>query len=82
MKKKILLILALTLTILSCDKDRCDEGYKPHNANGHEICIPEFITGKNYNFKLGNKYIHPKLGLITLENGVWKNEDNSIVVIK
>ena len=83
MKNKILFpLLALSLTLVNCDKDRCDEGYKPYDSNGHEICIPEYINGLNNDFKLGNQYIHSKLGLITLENGVWKNEDGITITIQ
>lgn len=80
--KKIFLTLILCLAFVSCDKDRCDEGYKPYNSNGHEICIPDFLAGKNSNFKLGNTYIHPEFGLITIQNGVWVNQDNKVVEIK
>ncbi len=75
-------LLILSLISISCDKDRCDEGYEPYDANGHEICVPEYINGLNHNFELGNKYIHPEFGLITLENGTWKNEDNITIIIK
>lgn len=80
--KKLVPLLILSLTAISCDEDRCDEGYKPYNSNGHEICVPEYIHGKNYNFELGNQYIHSEYGLITLENGVWKNQNNLTITVE
>ncbi|MGB1042122.1 MAG: hypothetical protein ACPGU6_01905 [Tenacibaculum sp.] len=82
MKKNIFLLSLLSLALYNCDKDRCDEGYKPYDANGHEICVPEFVTGQRYNFELGDAYLHPKHGLITIENGVWKNENNQTISIQ
>ncbi|WP_408025248.1 hypothetical protein [Tenacibaculum sediminilitoris] len=72
----------MSLTLISCNEDRCDDGYKPYNSSGHEICIPEYINGLNHNFELGNQYIHPEFGLITLENGTWKNENNMTITIQ
>lgn len=81
MKKALLLIVGITL-FYNCDSDRCNEGYKPYNSNGHEICIPEFLNGKDHNFEIGNIYMHETYGAITLKDGVWKNEFDKIVVIK
>jgi hypothetical protein len=77
--KKYFFTLAIIAALYSCGSDRCDDGYKPYNSNGHEICIPEFINGKANNFNLGNTYIHKKHGVIKLNEGVWKNELNETI---
>lgn len=79
--KKYFFTLAIIAALYSCDGDRCHDGYKPYNSNGHEICIPEFINGKANNFKLGDTYIHKKYGVIKLNKGVWKNELNETIHI-
>ncbi len=79
--KKLFFALAVMTVFYSCDKDHCDEGYKPHNSNGQEICIPEYLNGKASNFKLGNTYIHDKHGLIRLKNGIWINELNQVIIV-
>ena len=80
--KKTLLLIATIALFTNCDSDRCDEGYEPYNSNGHEICIPEYLNGKDHNFEIGNMYMHEKYGAITLKDGVWTNEMNEIIVIK
>lgn len=80
--KKFFFTFFISTFLISCDKDRCDEGYKPYNANGHEICIPEYLNGRDHDFKLGNTYYHEELGVITLEKNNWKNKDNKIVFPK
>jgi hypothetical protein len=42
MKKKIILLIASSLLILSCEEQNLDKGYKPHKQNGQTICIPDF----------------------------------------
>ena len=82
MKNSILAISIASIAFLSCDKDRCDEGYKPYTTNGQEICIPDYLTGKDYDFELGNIYVHDDYGVITLENGVWKDADDNILILE
>ena len=43
-------------------------------THGQEICIPEYLTGVNYDFSLGDTYFHEKLGVIQLKNGLWKDK--------
>jgi hypothetical protein len=79
MKNYYFLALLGSLLFINCDKDRCDEGYKEHSVNGQEICIPEFLAGKEANFELGKYYSHPEHGLIILEKGIWKNELDEVL---
>ncbi|TYQ00395.1 hypothetical protein C7447_1011008 [Tenacibaculum adriaticum] len=81
-KNKYFLILLIAFLFFNCNKDRCNEGYKEHTVNGQEICIPEFLAGKESNFELGNYYSHPEHGLIILENGIWKNQSDQIIKIE
>ena len=80
--KKILLLIATITFLTNCDSDRCDEGYKPYDSNGHEICIPEYLNGKDHNFEIGNIYMHEIHGAITLKDGVWRDEFDQIIFIK
>jgi hypothetical protein len=69
-----------SLLLLSCAKqDLCDNGYKPHEQNGQTICIPDYLTGKILDPKLGNTYYHKKYGVITIQNGIWKDDKNQII---
>ena len=77
MKNKIILLLLLSSVILSCEKQNlCDEGYKPHEQNGQTICIPNYLIGTILDPKLGNTYYHDKYGVITIQNGIWKDRNN------
>jgi hypothetical protein len=74
---KIFILLAVSFLLLSCEKrNLCDEGYKPHEQNGQTICIPDYLTGKAVDPKLGNTYYHQKYGVITIQNGIWKDANN------
>jgi hypothetical protein len=80
MKKKIILLIIPSLLLLSCEEQNlCDEGYKPHKQNGQTICIPDYLTGKALDPKLGNKYYHEKYGVVTTQNGIWKDSNNLII---
>jgi hypothetical protein len=79
MKNKIILLLLISSITFSCEKDPCDEGYKPYESNGQIICIPEYLNGKNFDFKLGNIYYHDKYGLITIQNGIWIDKNKVII---
>lgn len=77
MKNKIIALLILSSLLLSCEpQNLCNEGYKPHKQNGQTICIPDYITGKALDPKLGNTYYHETYGVITIQNGMWKNSNN------
>ena len=77
MKNKIIVLITFSLLMLSCEKQNlCDKGYKPHEQNGQTICIPDYLTGKALDPKLGNTYYHDKYGVITLQNGIWKDRNN------
>ncbi len=77
MKNKIILLLTLSLLILSCEKQNlCDKGYKPYEQNGQTICIPEYLPGNAIDPKHGNTYYHEKYGVITFQNGIWKDVNN------
>lgn len=80
MKKKIILLITSSFLILSCqEQNLCDIGYKPHEQNGQTICIPDFLTGKALDPQLGNTYYHKKYGVITIQNGIWKDANNIII---
>jgi hypothetical protein len=75
--KFINICIPISLLLLSCEKqDLCDKGYKPHEQNGQTICIPDYLTGKAIDPKLGNTYYHQKYGVITIQNGIWKDANN------
>jgi hypothetical protein len=76
MKTKIILLIVISSLTFSCEKDPCDEGYKPYESNGQTICIPEYLNGKRFDFKLGNMYYHDEYGVITIQNGTWKDRNN------
>ncbi len=82
MTKKIFLLFTAIAFLYNCDSDRCDEGYKPYNSNGHEICIPEFLNGKDHNFEIGNIYMHHEYGVITLKDGIWTDQNGKVVSVK
>jgi hypothetical protein len=43
---------------IECEnKNLCDAGYKPHEQNGQTICIPNYLTGKILDPKLGKHII-------------------------
>lgn len=74
MKNKILLLLASNLLLLACEKkELCKEGYKEHTQNGQTFCIPDYVGSKSLDSKLGNTYYHKKYGVITIQNGIWKD---------
>lgn len=77
MKTKVSSLLILSSLFLSCEKQNlCNKGYKPHEQNGQTICIPDYLTGKTLDPKLGNTYYHDKYGVITIHNGIWKDRNN------
>lgn len=80
MKTKIISLLMLSSLFFSCEKQNlCDEGYKPHEQNGQTICIPDFLNGKVLDPKLGNTYYYEKYGVVTIQNGIWKDANNIII---
>lgn len=66
----------------SCDgSDTCEDGFvQQYGPDGSTFCIPEFEEGVLNDFKLGDSYFHEFHGLITLENGIWRNQKNQVVV--
>ena len=76
-KLSLFLLLLASFIIISCDEDPCDDGYTQVDG----VCIPDFLVGlgNKQNFKLGNTFYHPELGLIKYEKGKWLNENNSII---
>jgi hypothetical protein len=58
MKKKIILLIASSLLILSCEQNLCDKGYKPHKQNGQTI----------YSWLLNGKYLILNLEILIIEN--------------
>ena len=77
MKNKFIFLLTISLLFYSCEEQNlCDKGYKPRQQNGQTICIPDFLTGKALDPKLGNTYYHKEHGIITIQNGIWKDSKN------
>jgi hypothetical protein len=76
MKKKIILLIASSLLILSCEQNLCDKGYKPHKQNGQTI-YSWLLNGKVLDPKLGNTY-YRKYGVVTIkmEYGRCKQHNN------
>jgi hypothetical protein len=77
MKTRVILLLILSSVILSCEKENlCNEGYVPHESNGQTFCIPEYLSGQRLDPKQGNTYYHENYGVVTIQNGIWKDKNN------
>ena len=73
-KNALSLLISLIFIISSCEKDRCDEGYKEVNVNGQDICVLKFNIGIEFPIENGTKLYHEKVGVIEFNNGEWKNQ--------
>jgi len=69
------------LLCTSCDSSNaCEEGFvQQYGPEGSTFCIPEFEEGMLNEFNLEDAYFHENFGVIRLENGVWRNQDNEII---
>ncbi len=78
--KKIILFLAtliISILIVSCDSDPCDEGYTQLD-NG--VCVPDYVAGvANQDFTLGYVFYHSEFGVINFKNGKWFNANDLII---
>lgn len=80
MKFLKIIVPVASVLVMSCETgDPCDDGFKPHQQNGQTICIPDFLGSKNLNPKLGNTYFHKKYGVVTIQNGIWKDNRDQII---
>ena len=80
---KILFFIFISLALINCDNDRCDNGYTEVNkTDGSSYCLKNFESGiQNRIDEFGNIFYHKTHGIIKFKNGKWHNEFNEIVII-
>ncbi|MFT6127683.1 MAG: hypothetical protein ACJAVA_002176 [Flavobacteriaceae bacterium] len=80
MKKRnlFLITLLISLFIISCDSDPCDDGYTQLDSG---VCVPDYVAGIEKTSHLGNIFYHSEYGAITFKNGNRYAYENLIIDI-
>ncbi len=63
-------IYVLFIAVLGCNQDPCDVAHTIIDGE----CIPDYIFPPNQNLQFGDRFYHPKFGVIVFKNGKWYDD--------